>query len=65
MVFGQDSERKRQERAVRAAGRLPPGQSLTLKWPVLHEGTVPAFDPKTWDFRMTGLLDRPLLLTWD
>ena len=45
MVFGQDTDRKRQERAMRDAGRLPPGQSLTLKWPVLHEGTVPRFDP--------------------
>ena len=65
MVFGQDTERKRQERAMREAGRLPPGQSLTLKWPVLHEGSVPRFDPKTWDFRVTGLVERPLRLTWD
>jgi DMSO/TMAO reductase YedYZ molybdopterin-dependent catalytic subunit len=65
MVFGQDTERKRQERAMRDAGRLPPGQSLTLKWPVLHEGTVPRFDPQTWDFRVTGLVERPLRLTWE
>ena len=50
---------------MREAGRLPPGQSLTLKWPVLHEGSVPLFDPKTWDFRVTGLVERPLRLTWD
>ena len=65
MVFGQDSERKRQERAMREAGRLPPGQSLTLKWPVLHAGSVPRFDPATWDFRVTGMVERPLRLTWD
>ena len=41
---------------MRDAGRLPPGQSLTLKWPVLHEGTVPRFDPQAWDFRITGLV---------
>jgi DMSO/TMAO reductase YedYZ molybdopterin-dependent catalytic subunit len=64
MVFAQDSERKRQERAMRDAGRLPPGQSLTLKWPVLHAGTVPGFDARTWDFRVTGLVERPLHLTW-
>ncbi len=50
---------------MRDAGRLPPGQSLTLKWPVLHEGTVPRFDPQAWDFRITGLVERPLRLTWD
>jgi hypothetical protein len=38
-MFGLDSERKQLERAI---GRLPPGPSLTLKWPVLHEGSVPA-----------------------
>lgn len=50
---------------MRDAGRLPPGQSLTLKWPVLHEGDVPRFDPKTWDFRVTGLVEKPLRLTWE
>lgn len=63
-MFGQDSERKQLERAMRAAGRLPPGQSLTLKWPVLHEGDIPRFDPRTWDFRITGLVERPVRYTW-
>ena len=30
--------------------RIPPRQVLTHKWPVLHVGSVPGFDPKTWDF---------------
>lgn len=50
---------------MRAAGRLPPGQSLTLKWPVLHEGSVPAFDPATWDFRVSGLVEAALRLSWN
>ncbi len=50
---------------MRAAGRLPPGQSATLKWPVLHQGPVPRFDPRTWDFRITGLVESPVRLTWD
>ncbi|MGH9713534.1 MAG: sulfite oxidase-like oxidoreductase [Candidatus Acidiferrales bacterium] len=65
MIFGVSSERKTLERAMRDAGRLPPGQSLTLKWPVLHEGAAPRFDPQTWDFRVTGLVEKPLRLTWD
>lgn len=64
VLFGESSERKQLERAMRDAGRLPPGQSLTLKWPVLHEGPVPKFDPKTWDFRITGLVEMPLRLSW-
>jgi DMSO/TMAO reductase YedYZ molybdopterin-dependent catalytic subunit len=63
-MFGEGSERKTLEGAMRAAGRLPPGQSLTLKWPVLHEGPVPPFDPKTWDFRVTGQVKKPLRLNW-
>jgi DMSO/TMAO reductase YedYZ molybdopterin-dependent catalytic subunit len=65
MTFGETNERKTLERAMRVAGRLPPGQSLTLKWPVLHYGSVPRFDPKTWDFRITGLVETPVRLTWD
>jgi len=54
MLF--DSERKVKERQYAEDGRLPPGQSLTLKWPVLHEGRIPVFDPEQWDFRVTGLV---------
>jgi DMSO/TMAO reductase YedYZ molybdopterin-dependent catalytic subunit len=45
--------------------RLPPGQYLTEKWPVLHAGTVPRTDLATWDFRVFGEFDEPLTLTWD
>jgi DMSO/TMAO reductase YedYZ molybdopterin-dependent catalytic subunit len=64
-MFENAKDRRAQERVMREAGRLPPGQSLTLKWPVLHAGTVPRFDPKTWDFRVTGLVEEPLRFTWD
>lgn len=59
-----DSARKRLEREHRANGRLPPGQSLTLKWPLLHVGAVPEFDPASWKFSVTGLVERPLAWTW-
>jgi DMSO/TMAO reductase YedYZ molybdopterin-dependent catalytic subunit len=64
IMFEQISERKQLERAMRDAGRLPPGQSATLKWPVLHEGDVPKFDPQTWDFRIAGLVEKFVRLTW-
>ena len=57
-------ERKDLERRMRAANRLPPGQAATLKWPVLHYGSVPKFDPATWDFRIFGLVAEPVRLTW-
>jgi DMSO/TMAO reductase YedYZ molybdopterin-dependent catalytic subunit len=49
---------------MRDAGRLPPGQALTLKWPVLHVGSVPRFDPAKWDFVIKGLVEEPIQLTW-
>jgi DMSO/TMAO reductase YedYZ molybdopterin-dependent catalytic subunit len=58
------NERKQKEKQMRDAGRLPPGQSLTLKWPVLHYGLVPRFDPATWDFRIWGEVEIPIRLTW-
>jgi DMSO/TMAO reductase YedYZ molybdopterin-dependent catalytic subunit len=58
-------ERKQKEREMLQSWRLPPGQSLTLKWPVLHYGSVPKFDPSKWDFRVWGEVENPLRLTWD
>lgn len=57
-------DRRELERQMKQDGRLPPGQSLTLKWPVLHYGSVPAFDPATWKFRVYGLVDAPLHFSW-
>jgi DMSO/TMAO reductase YedYZ molybdopterin-dependent catalytic subunit len=45
--------------------RLPPGQYLTEKWPVLHAGTVPAVDLASWDLTISGEVERPLTLTWE
>ncbi len=60
--------RSKAEAKVRDAGydpaRLPPGQYLTEKWPVLHAGSVPSTDLATWDFRVFGEVERPLRLTW-
>ena len=61
--------RSRAMRKVEEAGydpdRLPPGQYLTEKWPVLHAGTVPNTDLATWDFRVFGEVESPVTLSWD
>src|SRR5579883_28927 len=44
--------------------RVPPGQVVTQKWPVLHYGGVPKVDLKTWDFRLFGLVEQPIRLSW-
>jgi DMSO/TMAO reductase YedYZ molybdopterin-dependent catalytic subunit len=60
--------RSRAEKKVAEAGydpsRLPPGQYLTQKWPVLHAGSVPATDLASWDFRVWGEVEKPLTLSW-
>jgi len=43
---------------------LPPGQFPAKRWTVLHQGEVPSFDPETWEFRVWGLVERPLRLSW-
>jgi DMSO/TMAO reductase YedYZ molybdopterin-dependent catalytic subunit len=45
--------------------RLPPGQYLTEKWPVLHAGTVPRTNLATWDFKVFGEVEEPLTLDYD
>jgi DMSO/TMAO reductase YedYZ molybdopterin-dependent catalytic subunit len=47
------------------AKRLPPGQVLTEKFPVLQFGQVPSYpDLSTWDFRVWGAVEQPFTLTW-
>ena len=47
------------------ANRVPPGQTLTGKWPVLTYGLTPRFDPKRWRFCCFGLVEREVSWTWE
>ena len=63
--MGNDNlDRRDDEARVRREGRLPPGQSLTNKFPVLHYGPVPRFRPETWDFRVWGEVEEEKRWTW-
>ena len=61
--------RSRAERKVADAGydpkRLPPGQYITDKWPVLHAGSVPKTEIATWDFRVFGEVENEIVLSYD
>jgi DMSO/TMAO reductase YedYZ molybdopterin-dependent catalytic subunit len=61
--------RSKAEDKVREAGydpaRLPPGQYLTEKWPVLHAGDVPDVDVATWTLTVSGAVEEPLTLSYD
>jgi len=47
------------------AHRIPPGQHLAHKWPVLTYGATPRFDPRTWTFRCFGLVEQEVTWTWE
>jgi len=44
--------------------RLPPGQTRTRKWPVLHYGFVPTIAVDRWKLQVFGLVERPLVVSW-
>ncbi len=56
--------RQTTERDRAVADRLPPGQYVTEKWPVLHYGSVPKIDLATWDFVVRGEVEQPVRLTY-
>ena len=45
--------------------RLPPGQRETKKNPLRHIGSVPKFDPKTWNLVLYGEIKKPLSFSWN
>ncbi|MBN1147822.1 MAG: sulfite oxidase-like oxidoreductase [Anaerolineales bacterium] len=64
-MFNSIFRRKEDEDHFEKEGRLPPGQSLTNKFPVLHYGPTPYFNPAAWDFRIWGEVEQQVVWTWD
>jgi DMSO/TMAO reductase YedYZ molybdopterin-dependent catalytic subunit len=46
------------------AHRVPPGQTLTAKWPVLTYGLTPRVDLARWTFRCFGLVEAEVTWSW-
>jgi DMSO/TMAO reductase YedYZ molybdopterin-dependent catalytic subunit len=45
--------------------RVPPGQTLTTSFPVLHHGEVPHYrDMNQWNFRIFGLVEQEVKLSY-
>ena len=65
MYHSEGPDRRKEEERLRNEKRLPPGQALTLKFPVLHYGPVPPFDPATWNFRVWGEVEKEVSWTWE
>ena len=60
-VFG----RKQDEEQVKSEGRLPPGQSLTNRFPVLHYGPMPRVNLNVWDLKIFGEVEEPVHWDWE
>jgi DMSO/TMAO reductase YedYZ molybdopterin-dependent catalytic subunit len=45
--------------------RVPAGQYLTAKFPVLTFGSTPRIDMATWQFNVSGLVEEELTWSWD
>ena len=60
MFFRRSTEEEKSK-----SGRVPPGQRLTGKFPVLHYGSIPKFDRETWNLRVFGLLEDPVSMSYD
>ena len=60
-----DRNRKEVEEKGYDPSRLPPGQYLTDRFPVLHVGDVPTYAPGEWNLAVGGLVDNPFTLTFE
>lgn len=65
-LFGGKGQQNAAPAETRPDGRvrLPAGQYLTKKWPVLSYENTPQFDAETYRFRVWGEVENPFELTW-
>lgn len=62
---GERPRRAQRSPAPGADERVPPGQFVTDKLPVLHYGSVPRYRSLAdWDFRVFGLVEAERRFTW-
>jgi len=57
-------QRETDPRVAADPRRLPPGQVLTAKWPVLTYGSIPRYDMNRWSLRLYGEVAAPKTLNW-
>jgi len=63
-MLGERGKRQAEKLGVDPA-RVPPGQYLTERFPVLTVGPNPAYDLSGWDFTVFGEVENELKLSWD
>jgi DMSO/TMAO reductase YedYZ molybdopterin-dependent catalytic subunit len=50
--------------SIKQDDRIPPGQNVTDNWPVLHYGNVPHIDISTWNFSISGLVEKEITINY-
>ena len=63
-VFGERGRKRAVKLGIDPA-RLPPGQSPTVKWPVLTVGPAPSVEPASWSLSLYGEVEEPYAIRWD
>ena len=63
-MLRQRGQRQAKELGIDPA-RVPPGQYLSDRFPVLTVGPNPAYDLSSWDFGVFGEVESPLTLSWE
>jgi DMSO/TMAO reductase YedYZ molybdopterin-dependent catalytic subunit len=64
-LFGRKTEEAATQEQQAGQTRLPPGQYLTTKWPVLSYESTPKFDASAYRFRVWGDVEAPIELSWE
>jgi DMSO/TMAO reductase YedYZ molybdopterin-dependent catalytic subunit len=62
-MFGDRGRRRAQSLGI-DPDRLPPGQSPTIKWPVLSVGETPRVPTDQWQLAVDGAVQQPYTLDW-
>lgn len=57
--------RREEEKSALEMKRLPPGQSITQKFPVLHYGQIPRTDLAQWTFHVFGEVVAEKVWNWE
>src|SRR5580693_9169907 len=63
-MFGERGRRRAESLGI-DPDRLPPGQSPTVKWPVLSLGATPEVERSEWSLLVDGAVERPYVLDWE
>ena len=63
-IFGERGKRRASELGIEP-DRVPPGQSPTVKWPVLSLGPTPRVSTTEWTLSIDGAVEEPYTLDWE